>query len=687
MIINRSQSPHIKYRPDIDGLRSIAILSVVGFHAFPEFIHGGFIGVDIFFVISGYLISTIIFECLEKGNFSFIDFYLKRIRRIFPALLVVLVFCFLFGWFVLLAIEFKQLGKHISAGSGFISNLVFWSESGYFDAASDKKPLLHLWSLGIEEQFYIFWPLLLWIFWRLNLNLLLCIATLIAISFVLNIVQVRVDPIAAFYSPFPRFWELLVGGLLSSLRFHPKNLIFDIWHKSCSEFREKFCTLINHHWFSNCQSIFGLTLILFGFYIIKKSDQFPGFFALFPTIGTVLIISAGANAWLNRIVLSNKVFVWFGLISFPLYLWHWPMLVFGRIAYGEVPDLYMRVALVLASIFLAWLTYTYVEKPISLIKKNQRCTILIFLLMAIVGCIGLITYQCNGLEFRSIATRFSEYEKSMKTSDNKRCIDLPYAYKKDGDWFCRIGNQNVAPTIFAYGDSHAFSLLPALEKLAAEKNINILFASNSGCLPLLGVKVERGEDWLEMHNCPRLNDRIFNYIKDKKIKNVLLVAYWTYYNKSNVVSAKDTFLSSYAYDLLDSEWYGGVWYDFGIINTVKQYSQLGVNVFLFEDNPTQLLEPADVIRRTLLDHEKINSFSTSLAEHLYRQEYISKKFAKIKDPSLKIVNFDDLLCPKGICVLEKNGKILYSDIHHLSIEGAMLIYPRIKEINFEKDIP
>ena len=152
---------HPKYRPDIDGLRAIAVLSVVCFHAFPDLLKGGFIGVDIFFVISGFLISTIIFENLDKGTFSFSEFYSRRIKRIFPALLLVLIACYSFGWFALLADEHKQLGKHIAAGAGFVSNFVFWNESGYFDNAAETKPLLHLWTLGIEEQFYIIWPLLL----------------------------------------------------------------------------------------------------------------------------------------------------------------------------------------------------------------------------------------------------------------------------------------------------------------------------------------------------------------------------------------------------------------------------------------------------------------------------------------------------------------------------------------------
>jgi peptidoglycan/LPS O-acetylase OafA/YrhL len=216
----RGMSVQSKYRADIDGLRALAVLSVVGFHAFPSVIGSGFVGVDIFFVISGYLISTIIFENLERGSFSFLDFYARRIRRIFPALILVLLVCYALGWTALLADEFKQLGKHIAGGAGFASNLVLRNESGYFDNAASTKPLLHLWSLGIEEQFYLIWPLLLWLAARLRLNFFICLVGLAAVSFGLNVRKVGSDAVAAFYTPQTRFWELMIGATLAYLMLH-----------------------------------------------------------------------------------------------------------------------------------------------------------------------------------------------------------------------------------------------------------------------------------------------------------------------------------------------------------------------------------------------------------------------------------------------------------------------------------
>src|SRR4029078_10282619 len=202
---------------DIDGLRAIAVLSVVLFHAFPSLCPGGFVGVDIFFVISGFLISTIIFANLERDTFSFFEFYSRRIRRIFPALVLMLAASYAFGWFALYADEYRQLGKHVAGGAGFVSNFVLGSEKGYFDNAAETKPLLHLWSLGVEEQFYIIWPLLLWISWRCRLNLLTITCAVAAVSFYLNVREVHTDPAAAFYLPQMRFWELMAGAALAYL--------------------------------------------------------------------------------------------------------------------------------------------------------------------------------------------------------------------------------------------------------------------------------------------------------------------------------------------------------------------------------------------------------------------------------------------------------------------------------------
>ena len=366
-----SHLTHPRYRADIDGLRAIAVLSVVGFHAFPKVVHGGFIGVDIFFVVSGFLISTILFGSLERNSFSFIEFYSRRIRRIFPALLVVLIAAFTAGWFVLLSDEYKQFGKHLAGGAGFVSNLVLWKESGYFDNAAETKPLLHLWSLGIEEQFYIAWPFLLWAAWKSKVNLLAITATIAVVSFAVNMNRAYSDSVAAFYSPQTRFWELLIGGGLA------------------------YATLYRQSWFAgsgtvlaNLQSVLGATLIALSLVFITRDKAFPGWWALLPTLGAALLISAGARAWLNRAVLSNRLLVWIGLISFPIYLWHWPLLAFPRIVNGEAPSDTVRIYAVVLSIVLASVTYLLVERPLRFNSYSKATTVALLAVMTVVGLAG-----------------------------------------------------------------------------------------------------------------------------------------------------------------------------------------------------------------------------------------------------------------------------------------------------------
>jgi peptidoglycan/LPS O-acetylase OafA/YrhL len=332
-----------KYRPDIDGLRAIAVGSVVAFHTFPNFFKGGFVGVDIFFVISGYLISGIIVDAVEDRRFSYLDFYIRRIRRIFPALIVVIAATLVVGWYVLLPDEFERLGKHLAAGAGFATNLVLWGEAGYFDVSSDTKPLLHLWSLAIEEQFYILWPLILGLVWRRNRGLLVATLSIAAISFAYNVISVPHHPVAAFYSPLARFWELMLGGILAYL------------------VRQKGEWLAH---FRTQRAAGGLLLIGVSVFALNREFAFPGYWALFPTVGAFLVISAGFTNWISRYVLGNRLMVGVGLISYPLYLWHWPILVFAKIVKGSLLTPTDRGIAIAASVALAFLTYRFVEYPI-----------------------------------------------------------------------------------------------------------------------------------------------------------------------------------------------------------------------------------------------------------------------------------------------------------------------------------
>ncbi|EKD36535.1 MAG: acyltransferase 3 [uncultured bacterium] len=292
------QQPHPKYRPDIDGLRAVAVLAVVCFHAFPKVFAGGFIGVDIFFIISGFLISGILLTSLKRDTFSFKEFYTRRILRIFPALIVVLTACYFIGWVVLLPEEFQQLGKHMVGGAGSISNLFFWQEAGYFDNSAETKPLLHLWSLGVEEQFYIVWPCLLLLAWKRRINALKMAGCIIAISFAVNIYTVQTDAVQSFYSPIMRFWELLLGGLLAYFQqhmIHVEQRIRQGIDRLLSRFTARRLPVVNPITLQNSLSVLGIFFIVFAILFIDKKMLFPGWWALLPALGAYLIISAGPS--------------------------------------------------------------------------------------------------------------------------------------------------------------------------------------------------------------------------------------------------------------------------------------------------------------------------------------------------------------------------------------------------------
>jgi peptidoglycan/LPS O-acetylase OafA/YrhL len=399
MSVQQPRLSHPKYRPDIDGLRAVAVLAVVAFHAFPSWIKGGFIGVDVFFVISGYLISTIIFENLDRGTFSFTEFYARRIKRIFPALIIVLVACFIFGWFVLVGDEYKRLGAQVFAGSFFTSNFLFWRMAGYFDKWAYAKPLLNLWSLGIEEQFYIVWPLVLWLGFKRRYNLLSISVVIGSASFFLNIYQVDVNSVADFYSPLTRFWELMSGGILAWVKLYKSNLLDN--------------KLIKKDLILSTFSFFGFALIIFGFFYINDGMGFPGVWALIPVFGSALIIYSGPKALVNRLILSNSIAVWFGLISFPLYLWHWPLLSFARILHSQYLSVGIRIFCIFSSIVLAWVTYKFIELPIRRVKVSRYVLIKLVILITLIGFAGAYSYYKNGFLDREVASSIGSSKEAL----------------------------------------------------------------------------------------------------------------------------------------------------------------------------------------------------------------------------------------------------------------------------------
>jgi len=459
---------HPTYRPDIDGLRAIAVLAVLIFHAFPEVLPGGFVGVDVFFVISGYLITGIILRDLERQQFSLRHFYAQRVRRIFPALLLVLLFCLGVGWLALTSGEYKQMGRYVAGGAAFLNNFLFWRDAGYFDSAADSKPLLHLWSLAIEEQFYIFWPLLLIVLAklfpkddRLKTRALWLIGGLLVVFFGLSVWQVQSDTVAAFYSPLCRSWELLAGAALAAL---PAKL----------QIRRK-----------HILSLLGLVFLIAAYALIDKHRAFPGAWALLPVLGSGCLIAAGGEAVVNRKLLANRAMVWVGLISYPLYLWHWPLLSFIRIFEAQTPSAAIRVGLLIVSAVLAYLTYRWIERPIRLLKATpaQKRAVLWGLSLAMIAMlfIGYGIKQNDGLKFRHYGRLNADASTIVIGADREllahECGLSDEQIKNFGFEWCLSQNKAVPARYAIVGDSKAEALYYGIAREAPATSNVLLMGS------------------------------------------------------------------------------------------------------------------------------------------------------------------------------------------------------------------
>ena len=492
------------YRRDIDGLRAFAVLAVVAFHAFPWLLPGGFVGVDVFFVISGYLISGLISERLAEGRFTFADFYARRIRRIFPALIVVIAAVLAFGWLTLLPAELEALGKHIAAGIGFVSNFALWREAGYFDASAATKPLLHLWSLGIEEQFYLVWPLALFAFAKWRRSALPLIVAVGAVSFAVNLATVGRWPVAAFYSPASRFWELQAGCLLAALMRQPARRAMS---------RRA----------ADAVSAIGAALLAVSVFLLNDKLGYPGFWALLPTVGAFLLIAAGPDTWFNRNVLAQPVAVAVGLISYPLYLWHWPLLSFASIAARGIAPFGVRVAAVLASIALAAATYVLIEKPIRFGAKWKGKIPSLVALSIVLGAAGYAVFARNG-----VPSRFPPEIRALAS--------FAYEYKTDARYpHCWLSNaqppEEFAPyciesgagreRVVLWGDSHAARLYPGLANVFGD-TLALSQLTRDACPPVLDLGYEL---------CRKSNAWIMREIAKLRPDTVVLFAGWGFYEK------------------------------------------------------------------------------------------------------------------------------------------------------------
>ena len=648
----------IVYRPDIDGLRAVAIIPVVIFHAFPADLRGGFVGVDIFFVISGYLISSIIFRNLQNRTFSILEFFYNRIRRIFPSLIIVLVACYIFGWLVLLNDEFMQLGKHTVASTGFLQNFILIGESGYFDTASESKPLLHLWSLAIEEQFYIVYPIIVFAAWKSGINISIVILLLGTISFAMNLTWVDINPTKAFYWPHTRFWELLVGSGLAYMQMFRQVRVCSRVEDRCigdSLSTPELVSSLKRDAQSTASSIAGVILIVSAVLFTDKSSAFPGWWAVMPVAGAALIIMAGPQALVNRMILANRLMVFVGLISYPLYLWHWPILSFLRIIEGEIPPWNVRLAAVTLSILLAWLTYGLIECPLRLWKNYSTKTMCLVVVFAAIGFVGYTTFVNRGFE-----TRHEEFSRIVSAANDWSYPGkLTYAKHNETIGFYSVSSKRDATTLFI-GDSNIEQYLPRVEAIIeqdASSTNGAIFMTGSGCLPI----PNQPYDAARRHCFSLTQDALTIANERQNINTVVIGAQWNGYLMTGYGLTKGYGVQSPEYVIaLD-----------GLGAYIKELRAMDRRVFVLLNIPTgKQLDPRSMVKRDLASFPNILSYQAGSVPIVELKREYGRIQADIetiaRNNGAVVINPIDSLCTPDCFGVDTDGSPMYRDGYHLT---------------------
>ncbi|GLH77354.1 acyltransferase [Bradyrhizobium sp. SSBR45G] len=508
LAFDEARATPLGYRKDIDGLRAVAVLPVLLYHAFPATVPGGFYGVDIFFVISGYLITGIIHKQMLSSTFSIADFYARRIRRIFPALITVVLVTFLIAWFVLPPRELKSLGTNIAGGAVFIQNFILLGQVGYFDLAADKKPLLHLWSLAIEEQYYVVWPLLLMLIgvWRRR-SLAITLA-LAAASFAACIVVQSRAPDYAFYLPVTRAWELLAGSALA------------LWVSGRAASRAPGLAA---YYGREIVAVVALLAILAAFWLYDRKLPHPGVLTVVPVLAAATLIGTSGTL-VHRHVLGASPAVFVGLISYPLYLWHYPLMAYARIQFVDAVPAWVMIAIIAASLVLAWATYRFIERPIRFGRRLVPLKVGGLLGgMVALGIVGVVADRTNGLpsripaELRGFMLDGSETARFWRAD---KCLLKPDQSASEFSTECAGTGRH--PLILVWGDSYAASLYPGLAHFGAERGFEVAEFTASACPPLLGfVHPDR-------RFCKGANDFVIQKVAELKPDLVLFYSTWSY---------------------------------------------------------------------------------------------------------------------------------------------------------------
>ncbi|MDB9973486.1 acyltransferase [Gammaproteobacteria bacterium] len=663
----------MKYRAEIDGLRALAVLPVILFHAGFEWFSGGFVGVDVFFVISGYLITTIIISEMAEGKFSIVNFYERRARRILPALFFVMAVCLPFAWLWLTPNELKDFGQSLVAVSTFSSNIFFWSESGYFATTNELKPLLHTWSLAVEEQYYILFPVFLMLTWRFGLRWILVI---LFVVFIISLGAAQWgsynSPSFTFYMLPTRGWELLVGVFIA-FYLNNKNYL-----KSKN--------------LNQSLSLIGFCMVTYSIFSFNESTPFPSLYALIPTIGTGLIILCAIPQTIIYKVLSLRLFVGIGLVSYSTYLWHQPLLAFGR--HGTLDNLsdFVIISVCIASIFFGWFSWRYVEKPFRQKNVLNRKSIFSFSIIGIClfSAIGLSIISFNGSMSRIPIEKFhSDYiditGKHLTELQNDQCN---ISGVKSLPTLCKVGNTDAKPLLALIGDSHAYTLKGALEKLFKLNNSSFMQFTKNGCPPSINIIAS------EEKNCRKYMDYVLTEIENSNINTVILAARWGFYITDETYDNQIGGL-----EIAREVKYSTLKVPFdadinirreAILNSYYKFIEklhiLGKRVIIVGPIPEHGWSvPERIAKRYLLSGE-IYMEPISLGFYDERFKEISDLFDKTQLMSVQLIDTRNIFCGNGISCTSfdtVNGA-LYFDDDHLSKNGARLVVDDISKLLFFK---
>ncbi|MDC3279512.1 acyltransferase [Gammaproteobacteria bacterium] len=645
----------LKYRAEIDGLRALAVVPVILFHAGFELFSGGFVGVDVFFVISGYLITTILIEEIETNRFSMINFYERRARRILPALFFVMLACIPFAWMWMHPRELVDFSQSLVAVSLFASNIFFWQKNGYFAAPAEETPLLHTWSLAIEEQYYLLFPIFLFLAWRFGKNKVFwVIVVLAAISLTLSEWSWRNHATANFYLAPTRAWELFAGSITA----------FVVQKRGVQA--------------NNTLSLIGLTAIVSSIFAYDANTPFPSVYALAPVGGVVLLVLYAGKETLAAKLLSTKAFVGIGLISYSAYLWHQPLFAFARIRLLEAPPPLLMVVLSASSLVLAVVSWKYIENPFRQ-KTNYFSGRKIIFSMSAVGLsifVSLGLYGRNEIGFPERNISSSVYESLALTKRESEweteCFDKYMIHERD-DWLCRIGNDNGQPSLLVVGDSHALSFLPTIDTAMKELDQSGYFVSVGGCTPLLEIHALRADQFEK--NCHTINRRVFNFVRSNNIQKIILVARWTYYTDGGYDGDHFSAIGLQANAKADLETSRNA-FEIGLRSTVQSYKDNGVELIIVSQVPQQKQTAFDIYFQSAVTGLTLDELSITRNEHERLQSYVNSLFMM---ENLKVWDFTDVLCSSDACLVGDINNSYYYDHDHLSLTGSkILVSPTIQ---------